>query len=85
MLAFDSSSICDCPAMGLTIHYSIRSTANSTDDARALVERMRQLALDLPFDSVTDSSTSRVTSAILSRRASKTQASASWSSKPRFR
>ncbi len=35
--------------MGLTIHYGLRST---TRNAKSLVERMRQLALDLPFESV---------------------------------
>jgi len=38
--------------MGLTIHYSLSSKTRSTERAKALVERMRQLALDLPFDSV---------------------------------
>lgn len=40
--------------MGLTIHYTIRSRTRSEDTARKLVERMRQLALDLPFDSVAE-------------------------------
>ena len=38
--------------MGLTIHYSLTSRTRSTARARALVEQMRQLALDLPFESV---------------------------------
>jgi hypothetical protein len=38
--------------MGLTIHYSLKSTTKSADKARKLVERMRQLAMDLPFESV---------------------------------
>lgn len=38
--------------MGLTVHYSIKCSAKSSGDARAIVERMRQLALDLPFESV---------------------------------
>lgn len=38
--------------MGLTIHYSLSSKTRSPERAKALVERMRQLALDLPFDSV---------------------------------
>lgn len=38
--------------MGLTIHYSLSSKTRSADRAKALVEQMRQLALDLPFDSV---------------------------------
>lgn len=40
--------------MGLTIHYKIRSTARSEKKLRELVEKMRQLALDLPFESVGD-------------------------------
>jgi hypothetical protein len=35
--------------MGLTIHYGLTST---TRNAKAVVEKMRQLALDLPFDTV---------------------------------
>jgi hypothetical protein len=38
--------------MGLTIHYSLKSTTKSADKARKLVERMRQLAMDLPFEEV---------------------------------
>jgi hypothetical protein len=38
--------------MGLTIHYSLASRTRSAERAEALVERMRQLALDLPFESV---------------------------------
>ena len=37
--------------MGLTIHYGLKST---TRKPLALVERMRQLALDLPFEKVDD-------------------------------
>ena len=40
--------------MGLTIHYDLKSTTKSTDRAKGLVEQMRQLALDLPFESVDD-------------------------------
>ncbi len=40
--------------MGLTIHYGMTSKTRSTARAEALVERMRQLALDLPFESVDD-------------------------------
>jgi hypothetical protein len=40
--------------MGLTIHYQLRSTAKSAERARELVEKMRQLALDLPFERVDD-------------------------------
>ncbi|MGO8750603.1 MAG: hypothetical protein ACLQNE_32035 [Thermoguttaceae bacterium] len=40
--------------MGLTIHYGLTSTTRSTPRAMALVEQMRQLALDLPFESVDD-------------------------------
>ena len=35
--------------MGLTIHYSLKS---KLDDARQTVHKMRQLALDLPFENV---------------------------------
>lgn len=38
--------------MGLTIHYDIKSRCSSDQRALAYVERMRQLALDLPFESV---------------------------------
>ena len=41
-------------AMGLTIHYSLHSTARSIDEARKLVEQLRQRALDLPFKRVGD-------------------------------
>ena len=40
--------------MGLTVHYSLRSTTRYIDDARQLVERLRQRALDLPFQRVGD-------------------------------
>ena len=40
--------------MGLTIHYGLSSGTRSTERAKALVERMRQLALDLPFARVDD-------------------------------
>ncbi len=40
--------------MGLTIHYGLTSKTRSTEKAKALVERMRQLALDLPFEKVDD-------------------------------
>lgn len=38
--------------MGLTIHYDLQSQARSDEKARRLVEQMRQLALDLPFEEV---------------------------------
>ncbi len=38
--------------MGLTIHYGVTSKTHSLQRAKALVERMRQFALDLPFESV---------------------------------
>jgi hypothetical protein len=38
--------------MGLTVHYALTSRTRSDKKAKALVERMRQLALDLPFESV---------------------------------
>src|SRR5687768_4511175 len=40
--------------MGLTIHYGIRSTTKSADRAHHLVEQMRQIAFDLPFEEVGD-------------------------------
>lgn len=40
--------------MGLTIHYSLKSITRSATRPRKLVESMRQLALDLPFDSVSE-------------------------------
>jgi len=40
--------------MGLTIHYGLTSRTVSTNRARRLVEQMRQLALDLPFEKVDD-------------------------------
>jgi hypothetical protein len=38
--------------MGLTIHYGLKSQAKTADRAARLVEQMRQLALDLPFEEV---------------------------------
>jgi hypothetical protein len=38
--------------MGLTIHYTLRSTSRSVMEIRQLVEQLRQRALDLPFQSV---------------------------------
>jgi hypothetical protein len=38
--------------MGLTIHYQLRSIARSAEDARELVEQLRQRAMDLPFKEV---------------------------------
>lgn len=38
--------------MGLTIHYSLQSASRSRAEARQLVERLRQKALDLPFKEV---------------------------------
>lgn len=40
--------------MGLTIHYSLRSTTRSPKRARELVARLRGRALDLPFEQVDD-------------------------------
>jgi len=40
--------------MGLTIHYDLTSRTNSSNRARQLIEKMRQLAMDLPFDKVDD-------------------------------
>ena len=38
--------------MGLTIRYGLTSQARSRQRVQALVEQMRQLALDLPFETV---------------------------------
>jgi len=38
--------------MGLTIHYGLTSKTRSANRAKELVEKMRQLALDLPFEKV---------------------------------
>ena len=38
--------------MGLTIHYSLASDAASPEDARALLDKLRNRALDLPFAEV---------------------------------
>ena len=40
--------------MGLTIHYRLRSTAPSPEQATDVVSRLRSRALDLPFESVGD-------------------------------
>lgn len=40
--------------MGLTVHYSVRSKAKTASRAARLVEQMRQLALDLPFEQVSE-------------------------------
>ena len=40
--------------MGLTIHYRLTSRTRSSARAKALVEQIQQLALDLPFDYVDD-------------------------------
>ena len=38
--------------MGLTIHYSLKSSTRSAKEARSQIERLRQHALDLPFKEV---------------------------------
>ena len=38
--------------MGLTIHYQLKSDTRSPAQARQLVEKLRQRALDLPFAEV---------------------------------
>lgn len=40
--------------MGLTIHYGLTTDLSRPKDVRQLVEAVRQLALDLPFESVSD-------------------------------
>ena len=38
--------------MGLTIHYTLKSTQQDLRQVESLVQAMRQLALDLPFEQV---------------------------------
>jgi hypothetical protein len=38
--------------MGLTIHYSLKSKLTDANQVNQTVHRMRQLALDLPFEEV---------------------------------
>lgn len=40
--------------MGLTIHYTLRSNTRSSKQARELLARLRDRALDLPLEQVTD-------------------------------
>lgn len=40
--------------MGLTIHYSLQSTGSSAEQARELLVRLREKALDLPFQHVSE-------------------------------
>ena len=40
--------------MGLTIHYDLRSRTRSEEKASRLVQQIRQLALDLPVEEVSD-------------------------------
>jgi hypothetical protein len=40
--------------MGLTIHYSLTSSTRSTKQVHTVVEQLRQRALDLPFQSVSE-------------------------------
>ena len=40
--------------MGLTIHWKLKADARHEADARVLVERLRQRALDLPFADVSE-------------------------------
>ena len=40
--------------MGLTIHYTLQSTATSHEKARQLVEQLRQVALDLAMSEVSE-------------------------------
>ena len=47
--------------MGLTIHFKLETNTSSPDDARKLVEQLRQKALDLPFKEVGEISTSAAT------------------------
>lgn len=38
--------------MGLTVHYTLKSKLDDADQVKQAVARMRQLALDLPFEQV---------------------------------
>ncbi len=38
--------------MGLTVHYGLKTTQKDPDKVKALLEKMRQIALDLPFEKV---------------------------------
>ncbi|MFA5419532.1 MAG: hypothetical protein WC341_13860, partial [Bacteroidales bacterium] len=38
--------------MGLTVHYGLKTTQKEPAKVKALIEKMRQLALDLPFENV---------------------------------
>lgn len=40
--------------MGLTVHYSLASSADTADHVRALIEKLRDRARDLPFAEVSD-------------------------------
>lgn len=40
--------------MGLTIHYTLRTKLTKPSDVRTLVDAIRQFALDLPFQNVSD-------------------------------
>ena len=40
--------------MGMTIHYQLHSPVDSPAKARQLVEQLRQTALDLPFQDVSE-------------------------------
>ena len=40
--------------MGLTIHWTLKAARATRDQAKAKIEKLRQRALDLPFQSVSD-------------------------------
>ena len=40
--------------MGLTIHYTLKSKLNDAEQVEQAVNKMRQLAMDLPFEEVGD-------------------------------
>ncbi len=40
--------------MGLTIHFQVESNTNSPKVAKQLIEKIRQVALDIPFESVSE-------------------------------
>jgi hypothetical protein len=40
------------PRMGMTIHFKLESTINTPEEARRVIEQLRQKALELPFEEV---------------------------------
>jgi hypothetical protein len=40
--------------MGLTVHYPLKSNRQTSDQARRLLDKLRQKTLDLPVESVSE-------------------------------